>query len=99
MRLFGARQKRLAQREIEGFGMPVLVCMYGSGQTPAAGRQMLQKLIDAAAGAGLTDSLVIDHPEFSGTASWAEYIASSVARIDAEEKHRGRPVVMCAAAP
>ena len=49
---------------------------------------MLSKWIAAAAGAGLTDSLVLDHPDLSGAVTWPEYIASCVAAIDA--KFRGR---------
>lgn len=81
----------------EGQGTPVLLCFFSSGQTKQQGTAQLQKLINDAAKAGLTDSLVIGHTteeEYKACNDWESYRNAMVAEL--EKVYMGRPVIIFA---
>eukprot|EP00966_Prymnesium_polylepis_P212578 4923883-Prymnesium_polylepis.1 len=87
-------------REIFGMGLPVLVCTYSAGVSPAYGRELMQPLLLACEAAGFTDQIVLDHqnmPPYEACKNHAEYVRALHDAVIKEKPDRaGRPWVLVA---
>mmetsp|Transcript_29042 Transcript_29042/g.81951 ORF Transcript_29042/g.81951 Transcript_29042/m.81951 type:complete len:284 (-) Transcript_29042:30-881(-) len=78
---------------------PVLVCFYSGGMTPEQGRELLREWLAAAAGAGVGDAVVLDHPAVGGEhyaccGDLSSYCSRLVEVIDEAPERRGRSLVL-----
>jgi len=87
-----------AKRDIEGTGLPLLVCMYSAGLNPKQGRDQMKPWLEAATNKGFLEHLVLDHhvePQYQQLTKWSEYIDALYAQLKTEE-YRRRPIILFA---
>lgn len=78
---------------------PVLGVFYSGGMSKQQGAEMVKEFLTVAAGKGITDQVLLHHPEGydiegDGTDAWPSYIGRLIEAIDSDADRRGRPLIL-----
>mmetsp|Transcript_707 Transcript_707/g.2051 ORF Transcript_707/g.2051 Transcript_707/m.2051 type:complete len:392 (+) Transcript_707:56-1231(+) len=78
---------------------PILVVFYSGGMSKQQGKDLVAEFLETAKAKGLTDQVVLDHPEQydikdEGTDGWPRYLDALQRELDGTPDRLGRPVLI-----